>query len=69
MSEMVQNIPFQLETADAILYSCITPAFIWSLEDGTLIKANTLGYEMLTIDVAQNSGQPIHMQTYIRNWN
>lgn len=69
MSEMIESIPFQLETADAILYSCITPAFIWSLQDGALLKANNLGYEMLMIDAAQNDEQPIHMQTSIRNWN
>lgn len=66
MSEMVQSVPYQIETADSILYGCITPAFIWSLESGKLLKANAMGYELLKADPERPEACDLFSR--IQNW-
>ena len=53
--------------SDAFLYSCITPAFIWSLADGSLIAANAMGFELLK--KLSPYEQPEKISDVFRNWN
>ncbi len=55
------------ETIEAFLFSCITPAFVWSVRSGKLIKANAMGYELF--HVTSDHPNPVSVFDFISNWN
>ena len=58
---------FEVKTiCDSFLYSCITPAFIWAVQEGRLISANPMGVEFL--NSFRSSVDTAELSDLIRNW-
>lgn len=51
---------------DAILYSCITPAFVWRIDTGEIVQLNELGTDMLKRMNPESDS--VFIGDYVQNW-